>query len=101
MLAEERFSRILSIIEAEGSATIQELMTALDASESTVRRDLITMDENGELHLDGICLVAGLGGANRRSGTFDYYMSEPVVKDDAKGVGPFLLAYTEMKRLEM
>ena len=43
MLAEERFSRILSIIEAEGSATIQELMTALDASESTVRRDLITM----------------------------------------------------------
>ena len=49
MLAEERFSRILSIIEAEGSATIQELMTALDASESTVRRDLITMDENGLL----------------------------------------------------
>lgn len=32
-----------------GSATIQELMTALDASESTVRRDLITMDENGLL----------------------------------------------------
>ena len=49
MLAEERFSRILSIIEAEGSATIQELMTALDASESTFRRDLITMDENGLL----------------------------------------------------
>ena len=60
----------------------------------------LSEDENGELHLDGICLVAGLGGANRRSGTFDYYMSEPVVKDDAKGVGPFLLAYTEMKRLE-
>ncbi len=33
-----------------------------------------------------------------RSGTYDYYMSEPVVKDDAKGVGPFLLAYTEMRR---
>jgi len=27
-------------------------------------------------------------------------MSEPIVKDDAKGVGPFLLAYTEIKRLE-
>jgi unsaturated rhamnogalacturonyl hydrolase len=50
--------------------------------------------------LDGICLVAGLGGANRRPGTYDYYMSEPVVKDDAKGVGPFLLAYTEMLRLK-
>ena len=34
MLAEERFSKILSIIESEGSATMQELMTALDASES-------------------------------------------------------------------
>ena len=49
MLAEERFSKILSIIETEGSATMQELMTALDASESTVRRDLNTMDENGLL----------------------------------------------------
>ena len=67
----------------------------------TVCEKYLSEDENGELHLDGICLVAGLGGANRRSGTFDYYMSEPVVKDDAKGVGPFLLAYTEMKRLEM
>lgn len=54
--------------------------------------------ENGSLSLGGICLVAGLGGNNKRPGTFDYYMSEPVVKDDAKGVGPFLLAYTEILR---
>lgn len=54
--------------------------------------------EEGNMSLGGICLVAGLGGKDRRNGTFDYYMSEPVVKDDAKGVGPFLLAYTEMKR---
>lgn len=54
--------------------------------------------EEGNMSLGGICLVAGLGGKGRRSGTFDYYMSEPVVKDDAKGVGPFLLAYTEMRR---
>jgi unsaturated rhamnogalacturonyl hydrolase len=59
----------------------------------------LTTDEKGELHLGGICLVAGLGGKDRRSGTYDYYMSEPVVNDDAKGVGPFLLAYTEMRRL--
>lgn len=56
--------------------------------------------ENGEMHLGGICLVAGLGGKGNRPGTYDYYMSEPIVKDDAKGVGPFLLAYTEMLRLE-
>lgn len=34
-----------------------------------------------------------------RDGSFEYYMSEPVVSDDAKGVGPFLLAYTEMRRI--
>lgn len=61
-------------------------------------RTYLSTDEQGELHLDGICLVAGLGGKDRRDGTYAYYMSEPVVKDDAKGVGPFLLAYTEMRR---
>ena len=50
------------------------------------------------LSLDGICLVAGLGPADklRRDGTYEYYMSEPIVKDDAKGTAPFLLAYAEM-----
>ena len=55
---------------------------------------------DGEMHLGGICLVSGLGGKTRRPGTYDYYMSEPIVNDDAKGVGPFLLAYTEMLRCE-
>ena len=59
----------------------------------------LSTDDKGQLHLGGICLVAGLGGKQMRPGTFDYYMSEPVVEDDAKGVGPFLMAYTEIKRL--
>ncbi|MBR4277057.1 MAG: glycoside hydrolase family 88 protein, partial [Lachnospiraceae bacterium] len=62
-----------------------------------VTKEKLNVDENGELHMDGICLVAGLGGDSRRPGTYDYYMSEPVVKDDAKGVGPYLLAYTEIR----
>ena len=49
--------------------------------------------ENGELQLDGICLVAGLGNVERREGTFDYYMREPIVKNEAKGVAPLVLAY--------
>ena len=55
----------------------------------------------GELNLGGICLVAGLGPENnrRRDGSYEYYISEPVVQNDAKGVAPFLLAYTEIKRL--
>ena len=47
MLAEERFEKILAIIEKEGSVTVQYLMGELDASESTIRRDLNTMDANG------------------------------------------------------
>lgn len=56
--------------------------------------------QEGKMSLGGICLVAGLGGKQMRDGSYDYYMSEPIVKDDAKGVGPFLLAYTEMLRLK-
>ncbi len=53
------------------------------------------------LNLGGICLVAGLGPENnrRRDGSFEYYISEPVVENDAKGVAPFILCYTEMKRI--
>lgn len=56
---------------------------------------------DGELNLEGICLVAGLGPENnrRRDGTYEYYISEPIVKNDAKGVAPFLLCYTEIMRL--
>ncbi len=59
-------------------------------------------NENGGLDLGGICLVAGLGpeGNTRRDGSYEYYISEPVVENDAKGVAPFVLCYTEVKRME-
>ena len=55
---------------------------------------------DGNLNLDRICLVAGLGPENnrRRDGSLAYYLSEPIVQNDAKGVAPFLLCYTEIKR---
>ena len=57
--------------------------------------------KNEDLNLGGICLVAGLGPETnqRRDGSYEYYMSEPVVENDAKGVGPFIMSYTEVKRL--
>lgn len=57
--------------------------------------------KDGEPELGGICLVAGLGPENnrRRDGSFEYYISEPVVANDAKGVAPFVLCYTETLRL--
>lgn len=66
------------------------------AFEGICRRYLTQRE--GRLSLGGICLVAGLGGKDRRDGSYAYYMSEPVVENDAKGVAPFLLAYTELRR---
>lgn len=57
--------------------------------------DKYLSEENGELQLGGICLVAGLGGKDKRDGTFGYYMGEPIVKNEAKGVAPLILAYIE------
>lgn len=54
------------------------------------------VDPDGHLQLSSICLVAGLGGEAHRDGSLAYYFSEPVVENDAKGVGPLLLAYTEL-----
>ena len=52
-------------------------------------------DEDGTLHLIDICKVAGLGPGEKRDGSVAYYLSEPKCEDDAKGVGPFLMAYSE------
>ena len=58
-------------------------------------------EKEGKLNLGGICLMAGLGPENnpKRDGTFEYYVSEPVVENDAKGTGPFVMAYTEVMQL--
>lgn len=69
----------------------------LDAFYGIVDKYLV-IDDDGKLGLDGICLVAGLGGPAKRDGSMEYYFSEPVVKNEAKGVAPFLLAYTEILR---
>lgn len=60
----------------------------------------LSVNPDGTLKLSGICLVAGLGGKTHRDGSLAYYFSEPVVENEAKGVAPFLLAYTEMLRIK-
>lgn len=68
----------------------------LEIFNGVVKNRLTEID--GKLNLTGICLVAGLGPKDnlRRNGSFDYYMSEPIVENDAKGVGPLILAYSEV-----
>ncbi len=54
--------------------------------------------KDGKLTLGGICLSAGLGPdkSPNRDGTLKYYLSEPVVENDAKGVGPLVMAFIEV-----
>lgn len=59
--------------------------------------EFISVDDQDQPHVNGICSVAGLD--QRRNGTFEYYISEKVVTDDNKGVGPFIMASIEMERV--
>lgn len=59
------------------------------------------LQHNGDrLDLKGTVSVSGLGGTPYRDGSFSYYMSEPVVVNDPKGMGAFILCATEMELLE-
>ncbi len=66
-------------------------------------REFIKSNPDGTIRLTKVCSVAGLGYTNSagkpRDGTFEYYISEPVVDNDPKGTGPFILAGLEVNRL--
>ncbi len=50
MLTEERYATILRILEEKKAVTVLDLTRALDASESTVRRDLTALHKCGKLY---------------------------------------------------
>ncbi len=78
-------------------------------------KQFLRVDSDRNLSLTRCCSVAGLGPGTseavrkaapkitednkRRDGSFEYYISEPVRDNDAKGVGPFIWASLEMERL--
>ena len=49
MLSEQRYEKILKILEEKRSVTVAELTKLLDISESTARRDIIVLDKAGKL----------------------------------------------------
>ena len=49
--------------------------------------------------LGNICLVGGLGGENERDGSAGYYLSEKITENDAKGIAPYIMAFTEIKKM--
>lgn len=60
-------------------------------------RFMVSTDSAGLMSLDRIVQVSGLGGKQQRDGSFEYYLSEPIVSNDYKGVGPFILASMELE----
>lgn len=62
-----------------------------------ILKEFITVDATSIVNLNGVCSVAGLGGNPYRDGSYDYYIKAPVVVNDPKGVGPFILASLEME----
>ena len=65
-------------------------------------REFVRPNPDGTIRLTKVCSVAGLGYTNSagrpRDGSFEYYVSEPVLDNDPKGTGPFILAGMEVQR---
>ncbi len=67
-------------------------------------RTLVKTNPDGAVRLTQICQGAGLGymmadGRTPRDGSVKYYVSEPIVDNDPKGTGPFILAGIEVEKL--
>jgi len=60
-------------------------------------KEFVATDANGQVNLKGTVAVSGLGGNPYRDGSFDYYMSEPVIVNDPKGMGAFIKCAAEME----
>ena len=59
----------------------------------------IRENEDGTISMTDCCAVGGLGGKQMRRGDFEYYLSEPIIENDCKGVGPFIWASLEWEAL--
>ncbi|MCL6601314.1 MAG: glycoside hydrolase family 88 protein [Paenibacillus sp.] len=72
----------------------------LDSAYNGLIAEFITTTKEGLVNLNKNCQVAGLGGADQRDGTFAYYISEPIITNDQKGLGAFLQACGEYEYLQ-
>ncbi len=103
------YVQIENYVEASGSSMIAYVLLKgslngyLGAEYYTKGQDIF----NGVYHhsfkeneLYDICITAGLGPETNpiRDGSAYYYLAEPVGSNDAKGVGPFIMAYVASKQ---
>ena len=71
----------------------------LDKSYRGLTEEFVFITDEGWVNLIRNCQVAGLGGDDKRDGTFVYYISEPIITNDFKGYGAFLQAALTMEPL--
>ncbi len=65
-----------------------------------ILNNFIEVDKQGLVSITKACAVAGLGGKVYRSGDYEYYINEKIRTNDAKAVGPFIMASLEWERLQ-
>lgn len=70
--------------------------TAIKAYQGLVDEFILVHPDNS-VSLVNTCQVAGLGFG--RDGSYEYYMSEPVFRNDAKANGPFIMAGVQIAKL--
>lgn len=80
----------------------EQFLTAIDKAQKGVISEFVIENERGFYDILNCCAVAGLGGdGTRRDGTFEYYISEPVIVNDPKSTGSMILAMLEVERLQV
>lgn len=62
-----------------------------------ILQNFVEKESDGLLSLNKTVSVGGLGGTPYRDGTYTYYLSEPLRKNDLKGIGPFIFASIEIE----
>lgn len=65
-----------------------------------IKKEFIKTNPDGTTDWHGTVSVSGLGGNPYRDGSYDYYMSEKIRLNDAKGLGPAIKAALEMESYE-
>ncbi len=64
-----------------------------------MEKAFVTKDAAGMATFHGTVKVSGLGGKPYRAGDYNYYVHEAVGDDDAKGIGSYLMAASEIQQL--
>lgn len=65
-----------------------------------IKQQFIKTNAKGETDWEGTVSVSGLGGNPYRDGSYEYYMSEKLRTNDAKGLGPAIRAALELEAYE-